>query len=428
MSKMKGRLHLAIYLQRSRCAHWGLFKFGCLFRASEALKVPTLSFRNERRAAAHRSCLASDRNAGFLSHRERGGSKLPHGVGNHCERLDAQRRINLGQLFYLMTLAATAISLFHWWGILVTVLVGLVWRQLLDGTLRELQQSPNESCVTECRENLHDAAPTPPSGLARKAITRGELVVVLLLVGLMVGLMLPAQPDSDPMRQGAASLRLVAKALEEYRDDCGEYPPTVVRDAEGRPLHSWRALLLPYLDEPLLAAAYHFDEPWDGQHNSLLRHYQPWHYRDFSCVGTTDRDTTCVQMMEVDGRRVLVELEAWRCDWLQPTEVPPEALSDYASLPACGDGFWDDGFFSSTFRGRLLATENCELIVHPDAADQVEKVLQEHEQLPTDSSSAEPVMVGQARTVVHYQQAFRFIAFVVVVLYPLTMLDRFRKM
>lgn len=389
--------------------------------------MPTLSFRNERRAAAHRSCLAPDRNSGFLSHREWVCSKLAHGEGNRCERLDAQRRINLGQLFYLMTLAATAISLFGWWGILVTMLVGLVWRQLLDGTLRELQQTPNDSYVAGCGKNLR-AAPSTPSRLDRKAITRSELVVVLLLVGLMVGLMLPAQPDSDPMRQGAASLRLVAKALEEYRDDCGEYPPTVVRDADGRPLHSWRALLLPYLDEPQLAAAYHFDEPWDGQNNCLLGSFQPWHYRDFSCVGTTDRNTTCVQMMEVDGRRVLVELEDWRCDWLQPTEVPPEAFSDYASLPACGDGFWDDGFFSSTFRGRLLATESCELIVHPDAADQVEKVLKEHEQLPAELSSAEPVMLGHARTVVHYQQAFRFLAFVVVVLYPLTMLDRFRKM
>ncbi len=35
-------------------------------------------------------------------------------------------------------------------------------------------------------------------------------------------------------------------------------------------MHSWRVLLLPYLDQQALYDQYRFDEPWDGRHNRKL--------------------------------------------------------------------------------------------------------------------------------------------------------------
>ena len=43
-------------------------------------------------------------------------------------------------------------------------------------------------------------------------------------------------------------------------------------------MHSWRVLLLPYLDQLELYNAYRFDEPWDGPNNRLLADRMPRHY------------------------------------------------------------------------------------------------------------------------------------------------------
>ena len=40
-------------------------------------------------------------------------------------------------------------------------------------------------------------------------------------------------------------------ALHNYHDEHGSFPPAYVSDESGRPLYSWRVLILPYLDDPL---------------------------------------------------------------------------------------------------------------------------------------------------------------------------------
>ena len=50
----------------------------------------------------------------------------------------------------------------------------------------------------------------------------------------------------------------------------GHLPPAFVADGDGRPMHSWRVLLLPFLDQSALYNAYNFAEPWDGPNNRKL--------------------------------------------------------------------------------------------------------------------------------------------------------------
>jgi hypothetical protein len=51
---------------------------------------------------------------------------------------------------------------------------------------------------------------------------------------------------------------------------------SIVADATGRPLYSWRVLLMVELDRTdgwfggRLAAGFRFDEPWDSPNNSKL--------------------------------------------------------------------------------------------------------------------------------------------------------------
>lgn len=66
------------------------------------------------------------------------------------------------------------------------------------------------------------------------------------------------------------NLQRIAAALNEYADEYGSYPPPTTFDAAGKPLYSWRVLILPQLGESGLYARFKLDEPWDSNNNSML--------------------------------------------------------------------------------------------------------------------------------------------------------------
>lgn len=76
--------------------------------------------------------------------------------------------------------------------------------------------------------------------------------------------------DCDASVQSLVSLRAIAAALHNYHAAFRKLPPAVVRDKEGRPLYSWRVLILQYLDEDEVYLRFKSDEPWDGPHNRAL--------------------------------------------------------------------------------------------------------------------------------------------------------------
>jgi hypothetical protein len=48
----------------------------------------------------------------------------------------------------------------------------------------------------------------------------------------------------------------------------GGFPPAYTVDTEGRPLHSWRTLILPFLDEEALYKSIDLSKPWDDPVNA----------------------------------------------------------------------------------------------------------------------------------------------------------------
>jgi len=66
------------------------------------------------------------------------------------------------------------------------------------------------------------------------------------------------------------NLTQIGTALTKYQAVYGTLPPAVTYDAHGKPAHSWRALILPYLQDGKYAGKYDFDEPWDGPKNRKL--------------------------------------------------------------------------------------------------------------------------------------------------------------
>ena len=67
-------------------------------------------------------------------------------------------------------------------------------------------------------------------------------------------------------------------AVANYYDQHAQYPPPYLADAQGRPAHSWRVLLLPYLGHEDLYRQYDFNEPWNGPHNRRLAGQMPQVY------------------------------------------------------------------------------------------------------------------------------------------------------
>ena len=98
---------------------------------------------------------------------------------------------------------------------------------------------------------------------------------------VLVGLCLPCflrwlLPVSDGVRESARSLKCtltlkqIAAALQAYHQANGRFPPAYIADKNGKPMHSWRVLILPYLDYENLYKAYDFTQPWDGPKNKAL--------------------------------------------------------------------------------------------------------------------------------------------------------------
>lgn len=99
------------------------------------------------------------------------------------------------------------------------------------------------------------------------------LIVVLaaLALSLLVLLILPAVSVPRESGRRATCMNNMSQlvfALINYESVRGHLPPPYTVDANGNPLHSWRTLLLPYMEMYTLYDNIRLDEPWDSPHNS----------------------------------------------------------------------------------------------------------------------------------------------------------------
>ena len=103
-----------------------------------------------------------------------------------------------------------------------------------------------------------------------KANTGGSPQIVAGTIGVGAALLLPAvqaSRESARRSQCAHNLRQIGLALHTYHDAMGTFPPLYTVDANGKPLHSWRVLILPYIEQMRLYDQIRLDEPWDSEYN-----------------------------------------------------------------------------------------------------------------------------------------------------------------
>lgn len=66
-------------------------------------------------------------------------------------------------------------------------------------------------------------------------------------------------------------LELVAFGISKYRDFYGTLPPIFVTDADGHLLHTWRVLILPFVEGNGFTDQYDLTSPWNSHVNEDLR-------------------------------------------------------------------------------------------------------------------------------------------------------------
>jgi hypothetical protein len=76
-----------------------------------------------------------------------------------------------------------------------------------------------------------------------------------------------------------ADLVQIGLALHNSHDVPGNFPPAYVADANGRPLFSWRVLLLPYLGEQALFDQFDTSKPWFDRTNLAVLQQMPEVFR-----------------------------------------------------------------------------------------------------------------------------------------------------
>ena len=163
------------------------------------------------------------------------------------------------------------------------------------------------------------------------------------------------------------STKQIALALNSYYDANGHLPPATVCDKEGRPLYSWRVVILPFLEEDYLYREFRLSEPWDSPHNEPLLRKMP---RCFAPHPTSDRSNGLTRFQVFVGpgtaferpgltwsdfpdgvENTLLVVEAGEpVPWAKPGDL---AYDPAGPLPRLGAGYTKPpGGFRLSHRGR----------------------------------------------------------------------------
>jgi prepilin-type processing-associated H-X9-DG protein len=133
-------------------------------------------------------------------------------------------------------------------------------------------------------------------------VAGGLLLFVPCLIAVFSGrLMLPAIGQAREAARRAQcrnNLKQIGLALHNYHDTYRSFPPAYLADEQGRPMHSWRVLLLPFLGQQSLYNQYDFSQPWDSPANQWVAGAMP---PVFACPSEPNTGTDATNVAAVFG-------------------------------------------------------------------------------------------------------------------------------
>ena len=138
----------------------------------------------------------------------------------------------------------------------------------------------------------------------------------------------------------ASNLKQISSALRNYADQHGSLPPAYIRDKAGRPILSWRVMILPYLGYDDLYRQVKLDEPWDSPSNLRLARQIPHYYQCPAQKAGKEGETSYLAVVGPqtawpgsEGRRLppsttfpgkilVVEATGYEVSWMEPRDMP----------------------------------------------------------------------------------------------------------
>lgn len=168
----------------------------------------------------------------------------------------------------------------------------------------------------------------------------------LIVVVLFTLILTPCVGFLNSVRQAALNTRCyihltrISFALRNYEATHGSLPPAYIADDQGRPMHSWRVLILPEMGYNSLYRRYSFSEPWNGPNNRLLLDEMP---EDYRCLNERNEGASTTNYVAVIGKDtmwpgstplkfsdcrdahggtiLLLAIPGARINWMEPRDV-----------------------------------------------------------------------------------------------------------
>ena len=160
------------------------------------------------------------------------------------------------------------------------------------------------------------------------------------------------------------NMRQLQLAMLNYESSFNEFPEATELDTAGKPMHSWRVRILPFIEEQALYDQYDFSQPWDSPTNLNLLDKMP---NVFSCPCCEESNRTFYKLVVgpgtlfdggertfdrimVDGSSntiAIVEDGQNPVEWTRPSDISiDEAIAalapkDFRNLPHFDDSAFD---------------------------------------------------------------------------------------
>lgn len=238
------------------------------------------------------------------------------------------------------------------------------------------------------------------------------------------------------------NLKQIGLALHNYHDVYKSFPPAYVADASGRPMHSWRVLLLPFLEQQDLYEAYSFDEPWNGPNNrELLSQVLPvyfcpnqsghgrksaTHTNYVAVVGAVTAwpggESTSHREINEAGATILVcEISDRRIPWMKPVDLThADAMALLTSVDASKPtGHVLQSFFYEWSNGRQVAMADGSVVFIEQGigANDASRLLDKGNDFPLEVGSVPGTSLEARR--LRTRNCVRLAVFALIVLWPL---------
>lgn len=191
--------------------------------------------------------------------------------------------------------------------------------------------------------DVHEQPGQPaPAGGFRFSL-RGLMMLVAvcgLVCAFIFRLMYPAIKNAREARARELCLlylKQIGVAFHTYYDVNGCFPPPFIPDANGKPMHSWRVLIAPYMSDSPFHPQYLYGQPWNGPQNLALAKTPNLRDASFYACPSANQPAGVTNYVMIVGAH-----QASRIGPLKPLGPPGAANPIIVAEIADSDIFWSE--------------------------------------------------------------------------------------